>query len=314
MAGTLARLQRDKRSVSIVAKYWGPDPMSQPHSPFRRGQLFTRLCGRPSRASDWQSPAHGYAYALVGIAEIAEDAHVPLETVHDFAALITQQDGTLSFTGSSRPLGAEYACHDVSGIIDRVYSTVCKDDEERGYAGGGMILRRTRAPSTPGTFVAAVMIAVTLPDAVLPDRHMISFSSDSDAVCASPLGTIRFQVTGRCPKDTNGEALTSVHKSPLWGWSEEPYGFMSLMRLDKVDDASRLQMLDIEGGDQAEIDALRRSTQHVPNRDPRFTAFLKQMHQRGLVVPWDRCPTATEWATREQAAYDVLCDIMKDQA
>jgi hypothetical protein len=280
----------------------------------RRGQLFVRQCGRPNRESDYQSPSQGQAYAMVGVAEIDEHAEIELEAVHDFTAIFRDESAAMKFSGPARPLDMIYSCYDLPTITDRIYQTVDKQAEQQGYSGGGMILRRTRAPSAPGTFIAAVMIVVTLPTAMIPDAHMMTFSSDAPAESNHALGYVHLDLVGPCAIQTNGQALAQVHKSPIWGWSDEPFGFMSLMRLDKIDAASRLQALEFEDNpDLEEIATLRRVTLHDirPHRDPLYHSFLREMRARGMMKPWDHCPTASEETARAAAADAIVRDLMK---
>lgn len=274
-------------------------------SGIRRAQLFVRDCGEASR--DWRSDhtaSSGNAYAMIGVAEIDDKARWKRDAVHDFGSMITSFGGIMSFEGAPRPLEPHTASCDLSSAsLEYEFRNAGDIHRALGYSGGGMILRDTRMPSVAGTSIVAVMMCVCLPKGTLPDAHMLSMTVESRAGEPTRPGTGRLEVAGPCSIETRGMSLCQVHKSPLWGWGPEPRGFASLMRLDMVDMASRLQELMVDDdADPDEIARLRRITGHAvqDNKDRMYASFRRSMAKDGLLRPWDETPTASEVQTRGQ--------------
>ena len=191
----------------------------------RRGRAFVRMW--PAGKVDGPAKA-----AIIGIAECPLD--VSDEKIHGFAAMNAGGTTMLTPTGHVGRIEGDIADHDVGSIL-----TQCdwpRPSKETGLDGGGLLLRRTRAPAADGT-VACVIVGLLSGD-VLRDQTILELSGD-DA------GNVRIE-DERCVKHlaTNGETLGHVMHRPLWGWDGEPWGLVSSLRLDVTDQCRRLDELD----------------------------------------------------------------------
>ena len=121
----------------------------------RRARLFIRDCG--SASGDWRSgsKANGHAFALVGVAEIDDRAGWKREMYHDFASMITSFGGMLSFEGAPRPTESYHAYSDLSSTTDLQFRNAGEIHRAMGWSAGGLILRDTRMPTTPGTTIVS---------------------------------------------------------------------------------------------------------------------------------------------------------------
>lgn len=280
----------------------------------RRARLFIRDCGRAS--GDWRSgsKAEGHAYALVGVAEIDDRAGWKREMYHDFASMITPFGGMLSFEGAPRPTEPYHAQSDLSSTTDHEFRNAGEIHRAMGWSAGGLILRDTRMPTTPGTTIVSVMGCICAPAGTLPDAHMATLVVDPRPGDETRPGRGRLRIEGPCPIPTNGMSLSQVHKSTLWGWGPELRGFRSLMRLDVVDAATRLQQLLVsEDPDPEDVAKLKKITGScVTESDPMFVEFRKRITARGALMPWDATPTQAEDDAHEAVVRDVLRDLMAE--
>lgn len=276
----------------------------------RRGRVFIRSLGTPT--ADWRATGSdrrtgGHAYGMVGVVEVDDAAPWERERSHRFAGLITADGGRLLFAGSSD--AAEYeedvSFSEIDSFITRMrFPRADGIHEALGWSGGGMVLRDTRGPSSPGTTLATVAIAVCLPEPLLPDAHMASIVVDGNDRPRSA----RIVVEEACALPTNGWQIAQVLKMPLWGWGDEPFGFSSTMRLDSIDACTKVQQAMIDGDPSKEESfRLRAGVQHCvqDNSDPIFAAFRRRAAAEGLVRPWDATMTASEMLSKDRAS-DIL--------
>jgi hypothetical protein len=249
--------------------------------------------------------------AMVGVLEIPERAGWRREVLHDFALLGSGGRVMLSFQGEERMLPDHAGASDLAGLATSIEAYApCRMLGDLGWGGGTMVLRETRAPSPEGTGLALVLAIARAPAGAFEDATMadLAVHSRSDGSLRPASGSI--DVTGRCDPDmVRGEALTSIHKMPLWGWGAEPHGFASTMRLDVIDDCTRMQEIALSGeGDPEEIERLRRSTMGTVEMggDPMFDEFRRLMNEEGLVGPFDETPGLSLVSRRDEAAARIV--------
>lgn len=288
----------------------------------RRARLFIRDCGDATGTYD---PVKGYSrpdstsYAMVGVAEIDDAAGWKRETMHDFGTLFGSDGGMISFEGAPRSIDSNAGIYDLPGLAnDLQFRMPGSIHRALGYGGGGMIMRDTRARSPQGTSLVLILMGLSLPHKSLPDGHMATMTVEHRGIDPRLPGAGRLRIEGPCPlKDRgNGTGLCQILKEPIWGWDAEPHGFMSLMRLDVVDAASRLQTMIVEGStDVEEMDRLHRITGRSvqSGKDPVYDEFRRRMHAKGMMRPWDHTPTASETIGHE-AAVRTLVETLLEKA
>lgn len=290
-------------------------------SGIRRARLYVRECG--GAEGTWRSarPSGGTAYALVGVAEIDRSAGWAREAIHDVGTLFGASGGTLSFEGAPRPLEAFASTCDLPFLATSTEFRNTGDVHRAlGYGGGGMILRDTRARSPEGTGLVLVLMCLNLHKGSLPDAHMVSMTIESRSGDPKRPGMGRLVVEGECPLPGrgHGQSLCQIAKEPIWGWGAEPHGFTSLMRLEAIDAATRLQDMILRNDpDQEEMLRLQRFTGgavQMRGKDRIYDAFRDRMHREGMTHPWDHTPTASEVVTRGRAAEALVRTLLEDAA
>lgn len=279
----------------------------------RRGRVFIRRLGDTTR--NWRDAGRrpaGHAYGMVGVVEVDDAILWDREKSHGFACLVSGSSGRLSFSGTSE--SPQYRDDVAFSEIDSFLTTMdfpraSEVHEALGWGSGGMVLRDTRGPSSPGTTLATTAIAMCLPEPILPDAHMASFEVSGDGTPT----TAKLRVENPCALKTNGINLAQVLKLPLWGWGDEPFGFSSTMRLDSIDLCTKVQQAMIDGDPSPEESfRLRASVQHSvqDNSDPIFTAFRRRAHAEGLVRPWDATMTASEMLSKDKASNILIHELL----
>lgn len=285
-------------------------PVPTPRFPSaERGRLFIRQCGG-------HVPEGSALIAMIGVLEVPDAAEWRREVLHDFALIRSGDEVLLSFQGEDRPLPDHAPCTDLAGLATSIDAYApCRTLTGLGWGGGTMTLRDTRAPSPEGTRLALVLAIARVPEGVLPDAHMadLTVHSRSDGSRRPATGSI--VVADACdPATVTGEALSSIHKTPIWGWDGETYGFRSTMRLDVIDDCTRLQDIILSGdGDPEEIARLQRSTMNCvqAGRDPMYDEYRRLLAAEGLIGPWDETPTLSLTRRREEATSRIVEKLMK---
>lgn len=290
-------------------------------SGIRRAKLYVRECG--GAESTWRSarPSGGTAYALVGVAEMDRSAGWAREAIHDVGTLFGPSGGTLSFEGAPRRLEAFASTCDLPFIATSAEFRNASDVHRAlGYGGGGMILRDTRARSPEGTELVLVLMCLNLNKGALPDAHMVSMTIESRSGDPKRPGMGRLVIEEPCPLPNrgHGQSLCQIAKEPIWGWGPEPHGFTSLMRLETIDAATRLQdMILREDPDHDEMMRLHRFTGgavQMRGKNRIYDAFRDRMHRDGMTRPWDHTPTASEVLTRGRAAEALVRTLVEDVA
>lgn len=290
-------------------------------SGIRRARLYVRECGNATGSWSHRRSSEGTAYAMVGVAEIDDGARWRREMVHDVGTLFGPTGGMLSFEGAPRPLEAYAGTCDLPFLATSMeFRNVGDVHRALGYGGGGMILRDTRAPSPEGTSLVSVLMCLSLDKGALPDSHMVAMTVESRVGDPVRPGVGRLVVEGPCslPGKGHGQSLCQIAKEPIWGWGAEPHGFCSLMRLEMVDAATRLQdMILRDDPDQEEMLRLQRFTGNavkLKGDDRKYDAYRRRMHEQGMTRPWDHTPTASETITRGQAAETLIRTLIEDFA
>lgn len=285
-------------------------PAPSPRFPgAKRGRLFIRQCGGDTTMG-------AALIAMIGVLEVPDAAEWRREVLHDFALIRSGREVLLSFQGDERPLPAHAPCTDLAGLATSIDAYApCRTLTGLGWGGGAMTLRDTRAPSPEGTRLALVLAIARVPEGVLTDAHMADFAVHSRSDGSHRPATGSIVVTGACdPTTVTGEALASIHKMPIWGWGAEPHGFASTMRLDVIDDCTRLQDIILSGdGDPEEIARLRRSTMNCvqAGQNPMYDEYRRLLAAEGLIGPWDETPTLSLTRRRKEATSRIVENLMK---
>lgn len=237
---------------------------------------------------------------MVGVAECTPGT--TLEVIHGYAVMDAGTHRWLAPTGQVGSFHYGIADHDVSAILTE--GQWPKPADETGLDGGGLLLRSTRAPCKPGTTTCVLVGLIT--GGGLTDQTMMDLTGDAagnlaigPAECARHL-------------NTNGTTLTQVMKRPLWGWSGEPWGLVSTLRTDVIDETRRLDDL-LHGEPEAYEGERRRlerghagSVMGTGLRDDeyqRFRTLYDEIHGR---EPHEDVRTAERQRQSEKAVVDVV--------
>ena len=207
--------------------------------------------------------------ALVGIVRCPLD--VDDEVILGHALIDDGERLTLAPTGWR---GVPEWCigdHDVGSIL-----TGCdwpRPAAGTGLDGGGILLRRTEAPSPEGT-VTCILVCLLACDA-LPDRTFVDVEADASGVVSlgapQPAGDLV----------TDGMTLSQILRLPLWGWEDEPWGLVWTLRLDVVAQCRRLDDLAMGSAERfaGERAGLERgpagSVMGTGARDPEYQRFRR---------------------------------------
>jgi hypothetical protein len=282
----------------------------------RRGRVFIRRLGRTS--GPWRGDAtrqSGCGYGMVGVVEIDDETPWKRERAHGFSCLVSDFGGTLSFSGKDTgpSCDQDLSCSEIDSFLTSMdFPRAGAVHEALGWGAGGMVLRDTRGPSSPGTTLAVIAIGLCLPEYALPDAHMASFVVGGDDVP----NVAKLKVEGPCRLATNGTQLSQIHRMPLWGWDDERFGFSSTLRLDVIDKCTRLEAMMIEG--TASIEELTRLQREVhmavqDNTDPIFARYRRLAAAQGMVLPWDSTPTESEMTTSDDAVALLVKQLLDDR-
>jgi len=264
-----------------------------------RGQLFMRGGWRDGDAT---------LTAVAGIAEV--DAGAGEHVVHGYGAQLIGGDILLSATGYTAANEEE---HLGSGEVDYMITDTQWPRPSGGVlAGGGLMLRRTRAPAAPGRELAIVAGLFSCDGTVFADQQFADISGDM---------TARLAISGRrCVKEwrTNGSTISQVMKSPRWGWGDEPWGFNSTMDLKSIDEAMRVEALaDDPNHDPEELAEARRTPGGWAPQvgrvgsayDADYDRFRTRMIAEHGRLPWDGVLTRSESEARAESAGRIIREL-----
>lgn len=252
----------------------------------------------------WDAPypsmTTGNAHAGVGVIDMPE-GYLPEETI---LGLIWHDDSLL-FTGEKIPIEANYNYHDLATHVTNLDFPA--PPEDTGLAGGGLILRRTRKPSaTPGHIVCLALLVVRNVPREFDRKTIYDIAEKTRGIPVLTAG----QVIGFEP---NGMALSQIHKSPIWGWDEEPWGPVSTLNLSAIDDIHAYMEREEAGTPQpddlhAEIKWLMK-----PKADSDYDEFKRRMRTAGHVQRWDAILTRSQTEAHERAASQIVRDILAER-
>jgi len=280
-----------------------------------RGRLFARDCG-PTEARDGSRMVDSYhTCTMVGVVEIPDEAAWRREHVHDFLLLASTDAVAMIFDGDGHALPDHAAVTDLGALQHDIDARMPGEAmRSLGWGGGAMVLRDTRAPSPAGTKLAQIMVLASIPKGGMPDGHMVSMSLQGGRGAPRP-ATGSLVAEEPCTGFAHiGAAMSQIHKAPLWGWGDELHGFVSTLRLDVIDDCTRLEaLMTSENPDPVEVARLRRATLSAvqDGSDPVYAAFRRRMTAEGHVLPWDATPTASQTSTRRQALSILVSELTK---
>lgn len=258
-----------------------------------------------------------HAYALVGVVETDLDSPWELEAIHDFVVDFDLGVPRLSFNGPPRPLEPWASQTDLGFFVTSAdWKRPSEDHRSNGFGGGGLVLRATRAPSPAGTAMHLALIALSLPHEHLPDAAMIKFGATGPWCADGAPGIGILHPIRRCPDDLKhvGNALSSIHKSPIWGWGAEKIGFASTMSLEAIDECTAVETLESASSDDPlsiqEIDRLKKEVAGAAMassaKDRAYAEFRRRMIAELGPNRWDATPTRTVALLREQTAARIV--------
>jgi hypothetical protein len=298
---------------------------SATHAPrmtdFIRGQIiFRRAVG--SATPDYSQPQHArfesrhpFVYDI-GLAMIECDP----DTFADEQLL----DLSLSGGPDSRRLsiGTRGEPMDPDTKIDKLDGLLTRMQIKPPFLGallccGGMVLRKTRFPASPGRIVMAGAALMRSPIEVVPEREMFTLmGTPSRLTMGSPE-----EVPAAFPM---GSALCQTFGAPIWGFGEKR-AFYSTLHLDCIDagkeyvpltskeeptDADRVRIAELER--TGLVDAFRWN-----KNDLLFNEFKRRAIADGIALPLDSYPTAAELKAHSASVSDLvreLADIFEEES
>jgi len=238
-----------------------------------RGRAFVRAW--PRRRDD----ATGTA-AVVGLIECSGD--VEDEVIHGMALTTIQGTVLLAATGKTMHRDERYGhpFEDKASDIDYVLTgrSWPRPDPTSGLDGGGLMVRRTRAPAPEGRTIFILTGLMSTDELV--DQTMVEVEGRLDgtlmlggAKCAKSLGT-------------NGSTLCQVMKMPLWEWDDGDWVLTSTMHLDALDECRRLEQMreGLVEASSGEIEKLERGmagdVMGTGRRDGSYQEFRRRWRER----------------------------------
>lgn len=245
----------------------------------------------------WDNKGHA---AIVGFAECAGE--VEDEVVHGKILLRNGTRQMLVSTGARIEIENGYRR---GSEIDSIATSQSWPAPPENQEGGGMVLRRTRYPSSEGTQLYIFMIL--LQSSSFEDQTLLEIEGDLDNLQIGPAQCARHLETMGC-------TLGQVLKNPIWGWEDEKWGAQSTMDLETIDECTRLQYLkdhpeDAEDGEYERISPDAHWILKNRDKDDEFKKYIQEMKKRGLIDPWDQRVTQTRQAAIEKAGMEILKEI-----
>lgn len=266
-----------------------------------RGQLFIRGGWRDGEA---------VLHAVVGIVETDQDVNEHI--VHGYVGQRVTDGIVLSATGYTS-LPRDYEDH--GGEIDTLITdTEWPRPRDTTLAGGGLMLRETRAPAIDGRKIMLAAGLFSSRGDLLSDQTMVDIAGD--------IRRTLVVINERCVQDwgTNGSSLSQILKQPRWGWSAEPWGFRSTMSLKSIDEAMAVErLLEDPNCDPEELAKARKTPggwapqvgRTGVGADARYDQFKKRMIAEHGTLAWDDIVTESQALARDAAASRIIRELME---
>ena len=271
-----------------------------------RGQFVFRDCGpttnRSIAGADVQR-SDNQAYAGVGIIEVATNAY-PSEQILPILwhGRAVSNAATLTIAAEGAKLERHQRASDLADLATHLQ--IPRPKADTGLQGGGLVLRETRLSTVEGRSIYLALLILSLePDSIDCDlRYELSGAS---LKASTPLSF-----------DPAGMALPQIQKLPIWGWDEEPWGPVSTLALDIIDEAMKIEPLTNRPRTAAEEQRyqkhmrgpagdLFRSREH----DDKFSCYLRALRHRVPPLSWDGRITQAQQATREKLTASIIREL-----
>ena len=246
-------------------------------------------------------------HAMTGVVEI--DAGTDDHVMTGYANA-TMTDGiTLSATGWRRtPEAHETAGMSLGGLATSLEWP--RPPRDIG-AGGGLLLRATRAPAKPGRIIALLVGVFTGPGSTtaFADQTTADLAGETDGII------VMSSIDDASDWNTNGKTLDQIMQQPRWGWMEEPYGFFSTLDLATINECMSI-LTDEQAGADAD-DILRRKREcgagvlHSNARDDRYQRFRRELLSEMGLQRWDRVETQAQIDQRDAIATRIMRTMMQ---
>ena len=207
-----------------------------------------------------------------------------------------------------RSANAECALDDIGRLVTSLQYPMGMGG---GTSGGSLFIRTTKIPSPRKLSVHLVAFVVQAIGEEIDRQTIYEITGDHQSLAISP-------TTQKIPFEPNGMALCQVHKSPVWGWDEEPWAPVSTLRLDMLDiltELDALQYLDDPTAAQlARMAELRSKLTWDPTQSARkdedFLKFRQKMMEAGFVKDWAGSTTQSQDAAFSNHAKKVIRDLL----
>lgn len=190
-----------------------------------------------------------------------------------------------------------------------------------GMAGGGLLFRRTRAEASSWHEILLVAICMYAPAGSV--RSQMRYAVEADEIVDGVPHRMSMRSPTACDElSTNGVGMTRLLKLPAWGWSDEPFGFVSTLRLDVIDQA--MESMRLLNASNHSSDDLRRIEEIKPThgywiassgrRGHDSADFAEYRRRLGTSYDdWSSTLTATQMRERELKSEEIIKLILAER-
>lgn len=261
-----------------------------------RGQLLFRRC-------------RGSHIDNVDIAVGFIETDVPLKATAgrdlriNIAALRVNDKIILNLDPKVQILEREYGEYELSNILNSIeYNKAV-----RPWQGGALLIRETRLRSEEGRYIYLVAMAFEAGGEQINHRQIHTLHQRGNNIEIRPGNMIN--------EEPNGEGIASVHKLPIWGWEKDPWGPVSTMRLDIIDECIELEKILLN---PSEANQERRKQLEsrpaggilgIRRNDKLFEQFHREMSQY-MPFQWDGVVTKSDSDKRDQKSKEILSRLL----
>ena len=236
-------------------------------------------------------------HAAVGIVEMKPNTFVT-ETYHSFL----MYGCNMQITDDRFPFDSDLDLSDLADTLTSMKFTAPAANS--GLAGGMIAFRETRIPaSQPGMITYLSVIAVRGAALIEDDLTIFELHGKGNNMLLSPTHKIDFNPAG--------EAITTLHKSPIWGFEDEKWGPVSTMRLDVIDkcDAYFKRQLTGEAHPEGTEYWIRTIVQPFSD-DHIYKSYVESMFEKGLCDPWSAARSASRQKEIEKQSSEIIQKLL----
>lgn len=233
-----------------------------------RGRLFIRDAGMIHDSAQPDDDQRNHL--AVGIVEV-EAGSVEDDVISGFTLTRDARGLMITMTGA-RSVPEQHGADSIEGLLRQ--PAWPKPASTTGLAGGGIALRRTRAPAAAGRETCIAVVAMSVADGTFADAVMVTIAGDDG-------WTLRLSDPEPAVFLTNGYTPSQILKMPVWGWDGNPWGLYSTLPIAASDCAMRIAALQLRIRTGHADDADRAALAEAEAEDQRIHGGLSSRAHRG---------------------------------